>query len=360
MFIAYLITTCALGLAVYFLRRSRLGNFALLLFSLALCVTCLETYYRFIYAESDGLGQLSKNFYARYYRYDRYGLRASNLPPSETNSNLVIVGDSHVFGAGLKSTADRFSEKVATHFPDLHVVNVAFPGWDTKTETAQIAKYLGDSKATIPLLLLTYYFNDIEEDVTAADRERLIPPVRAPKPSIFDTLLQSLSKQSRFVELFYYRFGFPRLVRDRLDQILMFYRDPEIMARHLGTLEGFRSLVEKQYGSKVVLILLPYLQSETLLHDEAFYESFRNLIGGHGFQYIDMQPIFAAYKAKKLQVNRFDPHTNAFANQLVADAIIRFLNAHPDSLHPKGNRQIAPASPASEALPPGGERQPQP
>ncbi len=83
MFIAYLATTFALGLSVYLLRRGRLGNVALLLFSLALCVTSLEPYYRFIYAESDGLGLLSKNFLARYYRFDGYGLRASNLPLAE-------------------------------------------------------------------------------------------------------------------------------------------------------------------------------------------------------------------------------------------------------------------------------------
>jgi hypothetical protein len=340
-FIAYLAPTFALGLLVYLLRRSRLGNVTLLLFSLALCVTSLEAYYRFIYAESDGFGQLSKNFAARHYRFDGYGLRASNLPLAETKNNVVVVGDSHVFGAGLKSTADRFSEKVAAHYPDLHVVNLGLPGWDTKTETARVAKYLGESRDPIPLVVLTYFFNDIEEDVSATDRERLIPAARAPKPSMIDHVLQSLSKQSRFVELFYYRVGYPRLVRDRLDQIQMFYGDPEIMARHMATLEEFRSVVEKKYGARVLMVVLPYLHSEELLHKDAFYERFRNALGERGFYYIDMQPTFATYKTKKLWVSRFDPHTNAFANDLIAEAIIRFLNAHPENLGEK-QRPVSP------------------
>jgi hypothetical protein len=331
-FIVYLAITFGLGLSVFLLRRRWLGNFALLLFSLALCLTGLEGYYRFFFAESDGLGQLSRNFAARYYRYDQFGLRGSNLPPSETGTNLVFAGDSFVFGAGLKSINDRFSNKVAQHYPNLHVINIGFPGWDTKTETSEVTRFLGETKATIPLVVLTYFFNDIEEDITPADRERLLPVVKAPKPSTTDRILQALSKKSRFIELFYYRFGYPRLVRGRLDQILMFYNDPEIVGRHLASLEEFRSTVSNRYGARLLLVLLPYLHSDQLLHDNAFYERFRNRLNEHKFEYIDMQPIFAKYPVKKLQVNRFDPHTNAFANDLIADAVNRFLDAHPEKL----------------------------
>ena len=39
------------------------------------------------------------------------------------------------------------------------------------------------------------------------------------------------------------------------------------------------------------------------LGDNAFYERFRNRLNEHKFEYVDMQPIFANYPAKKLQVN---------------------------------------------------------
>ena len=331
-FIAYLAITSGLGLLIYLLRRSRMANFILMLFSVALCLTCLETYYRFFFAESDGLGQLSRNFAARYYHYDQNGLRDSHLPLSETQKNLVIVGDSFVFGAGVKSTDDRFSNILARRYPNLHIATIALPGWDTKTETTQVAKYLGDTHASVPLIILTYFFNDIEEDVTSADRARLIPSVPETKPSLGDKLLQWLSRQSRFIELFYYRFRFPHLIRPRLEQILMFYRDPEILARHLKTLEEFRSTVSDRYGARMVMILLPYLHNDKLLQDRPFYEQFRRLLEQDRFDVIDMQPAFANYKSKQLQVNRFDPHTNVLANQLIADAVIGYLSAHPEKL----------------------------
>jgi hypothetical protein len=343
LFIIFVTVTAALGVLTYLLRRSRLANIALLFFSLSLCVTGLEAYYRFFYAESDGFGRLSKNFNDRYYRFDAYGLRASNLPPSETQANLVVVGDSHVFGAGLKSTSERFSEILAAQYPELHVINLGLPGWDTKTETAQITKYLGDTHAAIPLVVLTYFFNDIEEDVTAADRQRLLPPTPPVEPTAVDRALQRLSNYSRFLELFYYRIGYPRLVRDRLDQIQTFYQDPGIMAAHLASLEQFRSVVEKQYGAHLLIVVLPFLHSEELLHQTKFYERFGRALDDHRFNYLDMQPIFARHTVRELWVSRFDPHTNGFANQLVANEIIDYLAVHPDEIQRKIRAQpVAP------------------
>ena len=331
-FAGYLIATFGLALALYLLRRTRLANPVLLLFTLSLCVTGFEAYYRLVYAESEGFGRLSKNFNGRYCKLDAYGLRNSNLPLSDTRKNLVVIGDSHVFGAGLKSSAERFSEKLGAHYPDLHVINLGMPGWDTKTETAQFTKFLGHNPAPIPLVILTYFFNDIEEDVTAEDRPRMIPPMPSVKPTAIDRAFQRLSNCSRFVEHFYYRVGYPRLVRDRLDQIQLFYRDPSILARHLASLEQFRSVVEKQYSAHFLIVTLPFLHSEELLRKNELYEPFRQALSEHGFNYVDLQPILAQYRTKQLCVSKFDPHTNAFTNRLTADAIISYLDAHPDHL----------------------------
>lgn len=332
MFVIYIAVTGALGVSVYLLKRNRLANLALMLFSLSLCLTGLEAYYRFFYCQSDGFGRLSKNFSERYYRLDAYGLRASNLPLSETKDNLVVVGDSHVFGAGLKSPSERFSEKLAAHYPELHVINLGWPGWDTKTETGQLTKYLGDTRARIPLVVLTYFFNDIEEDVTAADRQRLTPSTPPAEPTRVDQALQWLSNYSRFLELFYYRIGYPRLVRDRLDQIQSFYKDPAIMKQHLATLEQFRSVAEKRYSARLLVVILPFLHSEELLHNNEPYESFRDSLSSHGFNWCDMQPVFVSHGLNKLRVNRFDPHTNAYANQLIAEAIISDFDSHRNEL----------------------------
>jgi hypothetical protein len=331
-FAGYLLVTLASALTVYLLRRSRIVNLALLLFTLVICVTGLEAYYRFFYAESDGFGRLSKNFNERYYRFDAYGLRASNLPLANSKKNLVIVGDSNVFGAGLKSPAERFSDKLAAHYPELHVINLGLPGWDTKGQIGQLTKYLGTSPAPIPLVVLAYFFNDIEEDVTAEDRQRLLVPAPPPQPTTIDRAFQRFSNCSRFVELFYYRVGYPRLVRDRLDQVQLFYRDSSIMTRHLASLEQFREVVEKQYSARLLVVTLPFLHSDELLHKNEFYENFRQALSRHGFTQVDLQPVFARHGVKRLRANRFDPHPNAFANQLIAESIIRRLTEHPADL----------------------------
>jgi len=339
-FAFYVVLPLLLAVLLYLLRKTAFANALLLLLTLALCLTALEAYYRFFYCQSDGFGRLMKNFSDRYYRSDSYGLRASNLPLSRTKTNLVVVGDSHVFGAGLKRTADRFSERLATHYPDLHVVNLGFPGWDSKTEVEQLRKY-ADPQAGVAVVILTYFFNDIEEDTTNADRGRINGPTQPAKPTVMDDALQWVSNYSRFVEMFYFRIGYPRLVRGRLGQIQMSYRDPAVRERHLATLEKLREEVEQQYGAQLLIVTLPFLHSTPLLNETPFYQGFDASLNERGFRSIDMQPIFARYGIKKLQVNRWDPHTNPRANRLVADAIIEYLDAHPDLLK-RGQRRVVP------------------
>ncbi len=333
MFIACVLVTLALGFAVYWLRRSFLANIALLLLSVSVCFTALEAYFRFFYLKSDGFGRIDRNFAARYYRLDSYGLRDSHLPLSTAQDNIVVLGDSFVFGAGLKSTSDRLCEQLAAHYPQYHFIDLGLPGWDTRTEIEQTNKYLGDTKAAIPLVVLVYFFNDIEEDVTAADRTRVVPPLAPSKETAIDRALQRLAAYSRFVEFIYFRGRYPRLVSDRLTQIQMFYNDPEIRARHLASLERLRALLAERYQANLLVVVLPYLHSDELLNRTAFYRSFENALDEHKFAYIDLQPVFAKYGVGKLWVHRFDPHANPFANELMAKGVIDYLNQHPDALH---------------------------
>ena len=337
----YLVIAIALGGLVFLLRRNVGGKVALMLLTLWLCFTALETYYRFFYVRSDGFGRLSRNFAERYYQLDEHGLRASNLPPAADKQNVVVLGDSHVFGAGLKYPSERLSEQLAASYPQLHVINLGFSGWDTQTQLEQLTTRLGDTRASIPLIVLTYFFNDIEEDVSAADRARLIPPAAAPEPTAFDRALQSISNGSRFVELFYYRIGYPRLVRDRLEQIRAFYNDAVVRQQHLATLERMREVAREKYSANLLVVLLPYLHSEELLNDTEFYRRFAADLTTRAFHVIDMQPSYAQHGASKLIIHRFDPHTNAFANALAAAEVARYLEAHPELL-----RSAAAAQPA--------------
>ena len=334
MFSIYLLVIALFASLVYILRRHWTANLFLLLFTLAFFLTAVEAYYRFFYCQSDGFGMLMKNFAHRYYHLDSYGFRSSHLPFSKTKDNLVLLGDSHVFGAGLKHSSDRFGALLAKYYPQLHVVTLGMPGWDTKTEIAQFQKYAGNTQARSQLVILAYFFNDIEEEVTPEDKQRDPAPYSAPKETRLDRLLQSASKYSRALEMFYYRIGYPRLVRDRLAQIQVFYNDPLIRERHLATIQRFRDLLKDQYSAHLLLLLLPYLHSEALLHQTQFYESFEKALSQHSLEFVSMQPVFAKYEIGKLRVNRFDPHTNTFANRLIADAIAEYLNKHPSLLSP--------------------------
>jgi hypothetical protein len=339
LFIGYLVFTVLLGVGVFALHRTRVANVGLMLLTVCIGVTALEAYYRYVYCESSGFGHVGgENFEERYYRFDQFGLRASNLPLSETKQNLVVAGDSFVFGAGLKSPSERFSELLAARYPQLHVVNIGASGAETTDEINLLQKYIGDSRASIPLVVVAYFFNDIQGDATPADRERVKPPISPAKPTRLDTTLQWLSGYSRFVELFYFRIGYPRLVRERLGQIRMFYSDPVVMGRHMQTLERLRAVVERKYSSRLLLVVLPLFHNDQLLNDTEFYARFRTHLDEAHFQYVDMQPVFAKHGCKKLWVSRFDPHANPFANRLIAGGIADYMSKHPDVLQREQTR----------------------
>ncbi len=334
MFSLYLAITILLGLSIYLLRHRRAANLALLLFTIALGFTVLEGYYRYLYVKSDGMGQLMKNFSDRYYRLDKYGLRDSHLPLSQSQANLIVLGDSHVFGAGLKKSSQRFSHLLAKEYPSLHVVTLGFPGWDTKTEAEKFMHYVGASEARIPLVVLAYFYNDIEEEATPADYERDKTAQAPAKATALDHAFQVAAHYSRLIEMMYYRIGYPRLVSDRLGQIQLFYADPIVRDRHLATLEQFRDTLRERYSAHLLVVLLPYLHSTELLNRTKFYQDFEQALRQRQFDFISMQPVFASYGVKKLWVNRFDPHTNPFANRLIAREITDHLEKEPSVLAP--------------------------
>lgn len=320
--------TLALGAAVYFFRRSFVANLALVLLSLSLCFTVLETYFRFFYVKSDGFGRLSRNFAARYYQLDSYGLRDSQLPLSRTQPNVVVLGDSFVFGSGLKSPSERFSERLAAHYPQYHLVNLGWPGWDTTRELSEVKRLLGNADGEVSLVILAYFFNDIGEDVTAEDRARLGITVTG-KESAIDRSLQRMSEYSRFVEFVYYRVGYPRLVRSLLTDFEMYYADPLITERHYRSLEALRSFLEERFKARLLVVVLPFLNTDKMLNNTALYRKFESGLEERGFDYVDMQSRFALHGVEKLWVSRNDPHTNGFANKLITDAIIERLDRRP-------------------------------
>ena len=79
-------------------------------------------------------------------------------------------------------------------------------------------------------------------------------------------------------------------------------------------------------------MLLPYLHSDELLKRAEFYAHFERGLAARGFPVVNLQPVYASHGTGPLIVHRFDPHTNAFANQLAADAVTAYLGAHPELL----------------------------
>ncbi len=156
-------------LAVGAFQRRRAGlrraaaNLLLTYAMLTLLLLAGEAYFRFVYAESDGLPTLAlRNWQARHWHTNSLGYRDRDWTPAdwEGKQTVVVVGDSFAAGWGIEDTADRFSDVLAAQLGDGYaVINLGAPGASTVTELANLRAY---PLQTPDYVIVQYTLNDIE------------------------------------------------------------------------------------------------------------------------------------------------------------------------------------------------------
>lgn len=122
-----------------------------------------EVYFRYGYAEPDGLPTLaSRNWMARYWQTNSLGYRDREWTAADLENRTVIavLGDSFAAGWGIENPADRFGNVLEARLGDgFAVVNMGEPGASTVEELENFQAY---PFGTPDLVVLQYYLNDIE------------------------------------------------------------------------------------------------------------------------------------------------------------------------------------------------------
>lgn len=119
-------------------------NMLLLVLVLIIIIVILEFFFRFFYIETDSMGiTLSGGKWKeRYCRYNNEGFRDNKnfyIGKPEGVFRIGILGDSFVFGYGIKKIENRFSDILEKSIRDTYgisceVYNIAKCGWNTLDE----------------------------------------------------------------------------------------------------------------------------------------------------------------------------------------------------------------------------------
>ena len=145
-----------------------IGNALILAFLVSLTFLALETYYRFISDETDGMADtlVSTAWYRRHFHQNNIGVRDDvdyAFARSPGKPRVTFVGDSFTAGLGVKRVGDRFLNRIRRHHPEWDVHGVARPGLETSNEVEAVHNLVVSNQYQLDLVVLVYNMNDIGE-----------------------------------------------------------------------------------------------------------------------------------------------------------------------------------------------------
>jgi hypothetical protein len=148
-------------------------------FTVALLLVVGEGYFRFVYAESDGLPTLaSQNWLARYWHTNALGYRDPDWDSDTlaTRKTILVVGDSFAAGWGIANPDDRFGNVLGKRLGDDYaVINLGKPGASTVEERDDLQKYPLEK---VDVVILQYYLNDIENAALSIGLDPKLDPTK--------------------------------------------------------------------------------------------------------------------------------------------------------------------------------------
>ncbi len=311
-------------------RRGRSGgveagkNYILLVVTSLLLLLAVEGGLRLLLSDVTTTADNSSYFAQKWLaqmRFNHLGFREREFSADKPAGvyRIAFVGDSLTFGQGIDEEA-RFSNRVGhqlnatarnSHFETL---NFGKPGAETVDELQILQHQV--LPAHPDFVLLQWYIND-PQDHRQGGAQRPLP--------LFPALL------TRNTALFYLiNLQFAQLQR-RLhwiqpftDFMLQHYQDPASPESQAAdqALREFIALCRQQgIGVGMAVFSESYFDKDTL---DFLADRVLNTCRQDGIPCIDARPLLEPYKNDMiLRASRLDPHPSAFANQLVAEAMLR-------------------------------------
>lgn len=298
------------------------GNLLVLLLALSTLLWAGETYYRFVYDQTDSfsLTLTSQQFVARHYPANNWGL-CDNVdytgPADPTRRRLTFLGDSFTVGYGLADIDQRFVNRIrAGRGGEWEIQSFAQIGADSADQLRDLRYFVDERNVHLDTAVLAYCLNDIS-DITPqwqATLERMLQQYKEELPFPLD--------QSYFLNLYYFRLYAARdpAVANYYSDLIEAY-DGEIWDVQAQRLRDFAAFCREREAGLLVVIF-PFLQRLGAEYPfAAAHEKVARLFAEEQVPTIDLRPLYERYDEEELRVSIYDAHPNAFAHQLAAEAI---------------------------------------
>ena len=287
-------------------------------FTVALLLVVGEGYFRFVYAESDGLPTLaSQNWLARYWQTNALGYRDPdwNSDTLATRKTVLVVGDSFAAGWGIPNTDDRFGNVLGKRLGDDYAtINLGKAGASTVEETDNLQKYPLD-KADV--VILQYYLNDIENAALSIGLDPKLDPTKGMPEWVNESYLAN--------------FAYWRLVarfqpaqegtQTYWDWLYSMYDNSSVWAIHQKQLNQFADAA-KQKGAKLIVVIFPNMLDP--FHSVPYVDRVAQAFEAKGIESQNIVKLFDAAASMPLNervVSERDAHASVAFNHMVGDML---------------------------------------
>ncbi len=221
---------------------------------IALILIGAELFFRFVYAETDGLPTLaSRNWLDRYYHLNTLGYRDREWTQAEWEGKTTIlaVGDSFTAGWGIPDPADRYTDQLAARLgEDYAVINIGEAGTTTVSQLENLREYPLQNP---DIVLWQYYLNDIDDAALSIGLDPGLNPMAN---------MPAWAADSYFGNFLYWRFASPqtRGSDTYINWLFSMYDNSTVWDIHAGEINAMIDHIESSGADMIVLIFPDMLQ----------------------------------------------------------------------------------------------------
>lgn len=311
-----------------FLPRKHFRKIALV-FGNSLVMSCMlgaialaaESYLRFVAVSTDSFGASlpARRWFVLHTKLNALGCRdqewSKEKPPGVRR--IAFVGDSFTYGWGIEDVANRFPDRIQRRFDELapdtvEIMNVAKSGWGTNKQLQPVRDMI--AKYDVDEIVLCYVPNDIESLLPKSDE---FNPIKPPDAVWFNL------DASCLVDYLYRRVYLPRVptVRDYHNWLADGFADQAVWREHQMQIDAImRHCRENDVMFRAVLLPFTITSGEKYQADR-LHNTLHRFFQANDVQVVDMLPMIRGIDPGDLVVNGADPHPNASAHALFAEAI---------------------------------------
>ncbi len=287
-------------------------------FTILLIIVVSEGYFRFVYAESDGLPTLaSQNWLARYWQTNRLGYRDPEWQATqlEGRKSVLVVGDSFAAGWGIPNPDDRFGNVLGKRLGnDYAIVNIGKPGASTVEETDNLQK---DPLDKADVVILQYYLNDIENAALSIGLDPKLDPTKGMPTWINESYLANFVYWRLIARFQPTQEG----TQTYWDWLYSMYDNSTVWAIHQKQLNAFADVVT-QKGAKLIVVIFPNMLDP--FHSVPYVDRVAQAFEAKGVESKNIVKLFDAAAAMPLNervVSERDAHASAAFNHIVGDML---------------------------------------